>query len=150
MLNSQESEHIVYQVDILVQLTCVYFDCGFYMNFFYFQFGLGRDILFTILSSHLSLSLSLSFPPVFCLCAHSLLSCQWVTVFCLHTQVVSVAEYHRRIDALNTEELRTLCRRLQVPLLRSKLPQSDHALLLVSFLKTNLTLNDFVLTEALK
>lgn len=34
---------------------------------------------------------------------------------CLHIQVVSVAEYHRRIDALNTEELRTLCRRLQVP-----------------------------------
>lgn len=30
-------------------------------------------------------------------------------------EVVSVAEYHRRIDALNTEELRTLCRRLQVP-----------------------------------
>nr|AAH97465.1 Oxr1 protein [Rattus norvegicus] len=29
-------------------------------------------------------------------------------------QVVSVAEYHRRIDALNTEELRTLCRRLQI------------------------------------
>ncbi|KAM9626311.1 oxidation resistance protein 1 isoform 7-T7 [Trichechus inunguis] len=28
-------------------------------------------------------------------------------------EVVSVAEYHRRIDALNTEELRTLCRRLQ-------------------------------------
>ncbi|XP_043339313.1 oxidation resistance protein 1 isoform X3 [Cervus elaphus] len=28
--------------------------------------------------------------------------------------VVSVAEYHRRIDALNTEELRTLCRRLQI------------------------------------
>lgn len=34
---------------------------------------------------------------------------------CLHIQVVSVAEYHRRIDALNSEELRTLCRRLQVP-----------------------------------
>ncbi|XP_068788921.1 oxidation resistance protein 1 isoform X5 [Struthio camelus] len=30
-------------------------------------------------------------------------------------EVVSVAEYHRRIDALNSEELRTLCRRLQVP-----------------------------------
>uniref|UniRef100_A0A2I3TLF8 Oxidation resistance protein 1 n=2 Tax=Pan TaxID=9596 RepID=A0A2I3TLF8_PANTR len=29
-------------------------------------------------------------------------------------EVVSVAEYHRRIDALNTEELRTLCRRLQI------------------------------------
>ncbi|KAM6350271.1 oxidation resistance protein 1 isoform 3-T3 [Podargus strigoides] len=28
-------------------------------------------------------------------------------------EVVSVAEYHRRIDALNSEELRTLCRRLQ-------------------------------------
>ncbi|KAK2515264.1 Oxr1 [Columba guinea] len=33
---------------------------------------------------------------------------------CLHIQVVSVAEYHRRIDALNSEELRTLCRRLQI------------------------------------
>ncbi|XP_028356104.1 oxidation resistance protein 1 isoform X9 [Physeter macrocephalus] len=31
-----------------------------------------------------------------------------------YTLVVSVAEYHRRIDALNTEELRTLCRRLQI------------------------------------
>ncbi|XP_063245438.1 oxidation resistance protein 1 isoform X5 [Prinia subflava] len=30
------------------------------------------------------------------------------------TLVVSVAEYHRRIDALNSEELRTLCRRLQI------------------------------------
>ncbi|XP_071410095.1 oxidation resistance protein 1 isoform X6 [Pithys albifrons albifrons] len=29
-------------------------------------------------------------------------------------EVVSVAEYHRRIDALNSEELRTLCRRLQI------------------------------------
>ncbi|XP_040289401.1 oxidation resistance protein 1 isoform X2 [Bufo bufo] len=29
-------------------------------------------------------------------------------------EVVSVAEYHRRIDALNTEELRTLCRRLKI------------------------------------
>ncbi|XP_055482251.1 oxidation resistance protein 1 isoform X3 [Psammomys obesus] len=29
-------------------------------------------------------------------------------------EVVSVAEHHRRIDALNTEELRTLCRRLQI------------------------------------
>ncbi|KAF7247008.1 Oxidation resistance protein 1 [Varanus komodoensis] len=29
-------------------------------------------------------------------------------------EVVSVAEYHRRIDALNSEELRTLCRRLKI------------------------------------
>ncbi|XP_070796479.1 oxidation resistance protein 1 [Pituophis catenifer annectens] len=29
-------------------------------------------------------------------------------------EVVSVAEYHRRIDALNNEELRTLCRRLKI------------------------------------
>ncbi|XP_078543014.1 oxidation resistance protein 1 isoform X3 [Lissotriton helveticus] len=29
-------------------------------------------------------------------------------------EVVSVAEYHRRIDALNTEELRILCRRLKI------------------------------------
>ncbi|XP_010212486.1 PREDICTED: LOW QUALITY PROTEIN: oxidation resistance protein 1-like, partial [Tinamus guttatus] len=29
-------------------------------------------------------------------------------------EVVSVAEYHCRIDALNSEELRTLCRRLQI------------------------------------
>ncbi|KAG9338239.1 hypothetical protein JZ751_026043 [Albula glossodonta] len=28
--------------------------------------------------------------------------------------VVSVAEYHRRIDALNSEDLRTLCKRLQI------------------------------------
>ncbi|XP_078543017.1 oxidation resistance protein 1 isoform X6 [Lissotriton helveticus] len=31
-----------------------------------------------------------------------------------YTLVVSVAEYHRRIDALNTEELRILCRRLKI------------------------------------
>uniref|UniRef100_A0A2H6N751 TLDc domain-containing protein n=1 Tax=Micrurus carvalhoi TaxID=3147026 RepID=A0A2H6N751_9SAUR len=31
-----------------------------------------------------------------------------------YTLVVSVAEYHRRIDALNSEELRTLCRRLKI------------------------------------
>ncbi|XP_066434964.1 oxidation resistance protein 1 [Eleutherodactylus coqui] len=31
-----------------------------------------------------------------------------------YSLVVSVAEYHRRIDALNTEELRTLCRRLKI------------------------------------
>ncbi|XP_043921636.1 oxidation resistance protein 1 isoform X1 [Protopterus annectens] len=29
-------------------------------------------------------------------------------------EVVSLAEYHRRIDALNTEELRILCRRLKI------------------------------------
>ncbi|XP_041104602.1 oxidation resistance protein 1-like isoform X3 [Polyodon spathula] len=29
-------------------------------------------------------------------------------------EVVSVAEYHRRIDALNTEELRSLCKRLKI------------------------------------
>ncbi|XP_015213405.1 oxidation resistance protein 1a isoform X2 [Lepisosteus oculatus] len=29
-------------------------------------------------------------------------------------EVVSVAEYHRRIDALNTEDLRSLCRRLKI------------------------------------
>lgn len=117
------------------------------MNFFYFQCGLGRDTLFTILSSHLSLSV----PPVFSVYAHTPFSAVSESLSsCLHTQVVSVAEYHRRIDALNTEELRTLCRRLQVPLLRSKLPQSDHALLLVSFLKTKLTLDEFVLNEALK
>ncbi|XP_069776392.1 oxidation resistance protein 1a isoform X3 [Narcine bancroftii] len=31
-----------------------------------------------------------------------------------HWEVVSVTEYHRRIDALNTEELRKLCRRLKI------------------------------------
>ncbi|KAM7382455.1 hypothetical protein PAMP_002182 [Pampus punctatissimus] len=30
-------------------------------------------------------------------------------------EVVSLTEYHRRIDALNSEDLRSLCKRLQVP-----------------------------------
>lgn len=30
-------------------------------------------------------------------------------------QVVSLTEYHRRIDALNSEDLKSLCKRLQVP-----------------------------------
>lgn len=33
----------------------------------------------------------------------------------LYYQVVSLTEYHRRIDALNSEDLRSLCKRLQVP-----------------------------------
>lgn len=32
-----------------------------------------------------------------------------------YNQVVSLTEYHRRIDALNSEDLRSLCKRLQVP-----------------------------------
>lgn len=32
----------------------------------------------------------------------------------LYYQVVSMTEYHRRIDALNSEDLRSLCKRLQV------------------------------------
>lgn len=40
-------------------------------------------------------------------------------MFCLflslYYQVVSLTEYHRRIDALNSEDLRSLCKRLQVP-----------------------------------
>lgn len=35
---------------------------------------------------------------------------------CLYYQVVSHMEYHRRVDALNSEDLRSLCKRLQVPL----------------------------------
>lgn len=34
----------------------------------------------------------------------------------LYYQVVSLIEYQRRIDALNSEDLRSLCKRLQVPL----------------------------------
>lgn len=33
----------------------------------------------------------------------------------LYYQVVSLTEYQRRIDALNSEDLRSLCKRLQVP-----------------------------------
>lgn len=33
----------------------------------------------------------------------------------LYYQVVSVNEYQRRVDALNSEDLRSLCKRLQVP-----------------------------------
>lgn len=70
---------------------------------------LGREILVTVLFPYLNFSIFKKF--VGC---SSQLSVELLSS-CLHIQVVSVAEYHRRIDALNTEELRTLCRRLQVP-----------------------------------
>lgn len=146
MLNSQECKLIFYQVGVLVKLTCVCFDWFLY-EFLLLPVWIRKRYLVYHPLLYLSLSLSL-LSSVYVRTPFSAVSESLSS--CLHTQVVSVAEYHRRIDALNTEELRTLCRRLQVPLLRSKLPQSDHALLLVSFLKTNLTLDEFVLNEALK
>lgn len=68
-------------------------------------------------------------------CARSLSPCSAVasSPFLLSLyQVVSLSEHHRRIDALNTEDLRALCKRLQVPGHRSpKETQSSSQSLLV-------------------
>lgn len=42
-------------------------------------------------------------------------SFMFLLILFLYYQVVSLTEYNRRIDALNSEDLRSLCKRLQVP-----------------------------------
>lgn len=71
---------------------------------------------------------------------------------CLHIQVVSVAEYHRRIDALNSEELRTLCRRLQVPssVVQTPSPATKTSFFVVSWIGASPALSGFVLSTALQ
>ncbi|MGH0158252.1 UNVERIFIED_CONTAM: hypothetical protein FKN15_045214 [Acipenser sinensis] len=62
-------------------------------------------------------------------------------------EVVSVAEYHRRIDALNTEELRSLCKRLKVPPSVVK-PILQRLQYIVVFLSgANPTSNGFITTK---
>lgn len=66
-------------------------------------------------------------------CARSLHAQLWLLPpFLLSLyQVVSLSEHHRRIDALNTEDLRALCKRLQVPGHRSPKKSSSQSFLVL-------------------